>query len=365
MERVSVAIPRLSGGGAEKVVRLIAAELHRCGRLATVYTGAPGERVESPALPVTGIDGERAARAAMSFLRAVRRDRAGTFLLSLGFINFAPVLRLVHPRARIVLRLGNTVSAEIALLGTLARLRYLAGARAACRAADKVIVQCDYMGRDTIEQLRVPEAKIVPIYNPVEAALLERAPDPNRPVEAPYIFTAATFKPQKDLDTLLAGFARAVNPAGRKLLIAGIAPDHAEFAAMCRRHGLGPDSVVCLGFLPNIYHYIEHAEICVLTSVYEGFSNFLLESAALGKRIVASDCPGGNRELFAHYDNAESFAVGAADRLAVLLDSPRRDRPLEQARARLGAFRFEMIYARYCEVLFDTISTAISPVGKQ
>jgi glycosyltransferase involved in cell wall biosynthesis len=221
------------------------------------------------------------------------------------------------------------------------------------------------MGRDAIEQLRVPEAKIVPIYNPVEDALLERPPDPDRPVEAPYIFTAATFKPQKDLDTLLAGFARAVNPAGRKLLIAGIAPDHAEFTAMCRRHKLGPDQVVCLGFLPNIYHYIEHAEICVLTSVYEGFSNFLLESTALGKRIVASDCPGGNRELFAHYDNAEMFAVGNADRLAALLDSPRYDLPLEEARARLGAFRLETIYARYCEVLFGPIPTAISPVGKQ
>jgi glycosyltransferase involved in cell wall biosynthesis len=361
---VSVAIPRLSGGGAEKVVRLIAAELHRCGRLETVYTGAPEERTDAPALPVTEIGGERAARAALSFLRAVRRDRAGTFLLSLGFINFAPLLRLVHPRARIVLRLGNTAGAEIAGLGTLARLRYLAGARAACRAADAVIVQCDYMGRDAIEQLRVPEAKIVPIYNPVEAALMERTPDPDRPVAAPYIFTAATFKPQKGLDTLLAGFARAPNPAGRRLLIAGIAPGHGEFTAMRRRHGLGPDEVVCLGFLPDIYHYIEHAEICVLTSLYEGFSNFLLESAALGKRIVASDCPGGNRELFAHYDNAEMFAPGDADRLAVLLDSPRRDLALENARARLRAFRFENIYARYCEVLFGSIPTAAPPAGE-
>ncbi len=83
------------------------------------------------------------------------------------------------------------------------------------------------------------------------------------------------------------------------------------------------------------------------------------------KRIIASDCPGGNRELFAHYDNAEMFAVGDADRLAALLDSPRRDLPLKEARARLGAFRFETIYARYCEVLFGTIPTAISPVGEQ
>lgn len=364
MGKVSVAIPRLSGGGAEKVVRLIAAELHRCDRLETIYTGAPEARAEAPALPVTEVGGERAARAAFSFLRAVRRDRAGTFLLSLGFINFAPLLRLAHPRARIVLRLGNTAGPEIAGLGSLARLRYLAGARVACRAADKVIVQCDFMGTDAIEQLRVPGAKIVPIYNPLEAALLERRPDPVRPVAAPYIFTAATFKAQKDLDTLLAGFARAANPAGRTLVIAGIAPDHGEFTAMRRRHGLAPDQVVCLGFLPDIYHHIEHAEICVLTSLYEGFSNFLLECAALGKRIVASDCPGGNRELFAHYDNAEMFPVGDVERLAVLLDSPRRDLPLEEARARLRVFRFEDIYARYCEVLFGATPAAIPPPGE-
>jgi glycosyltransferase involved in cell wall biosynthesis len=300
-----------------------------------------------------------------SFLRAVRQDNAGTFLLSLGFINLAPFLRLARPRARIVLRLGNTVSPEVAGLGTFARLRYLTGARAACRAADKVIVQCAYMGKDAIERLRVPEAKIEAIYNPIEAALLERPADPDRPIATPYIFIAATLKAQKDLDSLLAGFVRAANPTGRKLVIAGIAPDDAEFAAMCRRHGLGPEKVTCLGFLPDIYPYIEHAEICVLTSVFEGFSNFLLECAALGKHIVASDSPGGNRELFAHYDNAEMFPVGDADRLAVLLDTPRRDIPLGQARALLQAFRFAKIYARYCEVLFGAAPPATLPTREQ
>lgn len=364
MDRVSIATPRLSGGGAEKVVRLIAVELNRYGRLATVYSGAPGEGEKQPAIPVTGIGGERAAQAAVSFLRAAHRDDAGTFLLSLGYINFAPLLRLIRPRARIVLRLGNTVSPEISQMPPLARFRYLTSARMACRAADAMIVQCEYMGSDAVEQLRVAETKIVPIYNPIEAALLERAPGASRPVEAPYIFTAATFKAQKDMNTLLAGFSRSANRGERKLLIAGIAPDHAEFTAMCSRHGLGPESVVCLGFLPDIYPYIEHAEICVLTSLYEGFSNFLLECAALGKHIVATDCPGGNRELFALYDNAEMFPVGDADRLAVLLDRPRRDIPLEQANTSLRAFRFANIYKRYCEVLFGTaVATVSQPSG--
>ena len=359
MNRVSVAIPRLTGGGAEKVMSLVADELHRRGRLAIVYVGTPQQRADAPTLPITHIGGERAAQAMFSFLRAVRKDRATSFLLSLGFINFAPLLRLAHPRARIIVRLGNMVSPEIAQMGTVARFRYLGSARTACRAANAVIVQCDYMGGDAIEQLRVPEAKIVRIYNPIEPALLERTPARDRPEIAPYIFTAATFKTQKDLDTLLAGFARAENPTGRKLLIAGIAPDHAEFAAMCRLHGLGPDQVVCLGFLSDIYRYIEHAEICVLTSLYEGFSNFLLECAVLGKRIVASDCPGGNRELFAHYDNAEMFPVGDAEQLAIKLGLPRRDLPLEQSREQLRSFQFETIYARYCEVLFGNAPAAV------
>jgi glycosyltransferase involved in cell wall biosynthesis len=296
-------------------------------------------------------------------LRAARQDDTGTFLLSLGYINFAPLLRLIHPRARIVVRLGNSIGPEISRISSLARLRYLTGARMACWAADAMIVQCEYMRRDAIEQLRVTDTKIVPIYNPIETSLLERAPGPDRPVEAPYIFTAATFKDQKDLNTMLAGFSRSGNPEKRKLLVAGIGPDHAGFAAMCRRHGLGPDAVVCLGFLPDIYPYIEHAEICILTSLYEGFSNFLLECAVLGKHIVATDCPGGNRELFAHYDNAEMFPVGDADRLAVLLDSPRKDLPLEQSRGQLRTFRFESIYARYCEVLFGTEEAAASLPG--
>ena len=42
----------------------------------------------------------------------------------------------------------------------------------------------------------------------------------------------------------------------------------------------------CLGFRKDTYDLIQHADLCVLTSKYEGFSNYLLEAAALGKRVV-------------------------------------------------------------------------------
>jgi glycosyltransferase involved in cell wall biosynthesis len=52
-----------------------------------------------------------------------------------------------------------------------------------------------------------------------------------------------------------------------------------------------------VGFQPNPYPYFKHADLFVLPSRFEGLPLVVLEALAVGTRVVASDCPGGLREI--------------------------------------------------------------------
>ena len=351
----SVATPHLSGGGAEKVTRMLALHLADDGRLSRLYLGDRRPSDDLASLTPIVLGHSRALPAALAFARRVFDDPAEVFVLSLGFINLAPVLRLRRPRARIVLRIGNTLSADAALRSGLARRRYMAAIRLAARFADRIVVQCDFMRHDFVRAIPGAAEKVVVIHNFVEEELLAHADSPERPLDNPYIFCAASFKPQKNLPLLLEAFARSPARAARRLVIAGVRPDDAEFAKLVTDAGLLPDEVLRLGQVAAPYDWMAHADLAVLASDYEGFSNFLLEAAALGKRIVATDCPGGNRELFAPYGNADTVPVGDMEALADKLALPRRDLDRGEARRRLAPFEREAMLARYHAVLFGPV----------
>ena len=51
------------------------------------------------------------------------------------------------------------------------------------------------------------------------------------------------------------------------------------------------------GFQSNPYNWIKKAKALVLSSDYEGLPTVLLESIALGTKVVSSDCPHGPDEI--------------------------------------------------------------------
>ncbi len=71
------------------------------------------------------------------------------------------------------------------------------------------------------------------------------------------------------------------------------------------------DRVYFKGFSQNVHDCIKDADFFVMTSNYEGMPNALLEALAMGLPCISSDCPvGGPKELIDNYLNGLLFEVG-------------------------------------------------------
>lgn len=117
-----------------------------------------------------------------------------------------------------------------------------------------------------------------------------------------------------------------------KLVILGEGKERENLLGLAKK--LGIEEKVCLaGFQSNPYKYLSRSTIFVLSSLYEGFPNVLLEAMALGVPSIATRCQTGPEEIVT--DGIDGLLVPPADEKA-LADAVRRLLLDEDLRKRLG-----------------------------
>jgi glycosyltransferase involved in cell wall biosynthesis len=96
----------------------------------------------------------------------------------------------------------------------------------------------------------------------------------------------------------------------------------------CERLGLTA-TVSFIGFESNPFPYYLNADLFVLPSRYEGLPNAMLEAMALDVSVVATDCPGGVREILEGWPNSRlAQAEDSASLADAILASLQSNRPL-------------------------------------
>jgi glycosyltransferase involved in cell wall biosynthesis len=183
-----------------------------------------------------------------------------------------------------------------------------------------------YASETAFQRAEVKELCEVP---PAVAAL--------RPADAPLIVSVSRHDPRKGIPVLLRALAQ-LRDAGvpfRACLVSG-----GEYLEINRRLAdqlLPSDQVVVTGRVPDVFPYLQHADIFVLPSLQEGSGSVaLLEALQAGAAIVASDLDGIPEDV-THGESALLVEPGSVEALTralreVVMDAGLRERLRKGAR---------------------------------
>jgi len=171
------------------------------------------------------------------------------------------------------------------------------------RRLDRVVLlsQSAAASLEDVVRLRPERVAIIPSYLNWESFQIKAAEA--IPSWAPKILVKTTvvtvgrLVPAKGLDVLIRAHARLqASGLDHNLLILGEGPLRTELEALVS--GLDVQrSVFMPGFVSNPFPIMRAAPIFVLASRYEGFPMVLLEALGVGAAALATDCPGGSKEI--------------------------------------------------------------------
>jgi len=167
--------------------------------------------------------------------------------------------------------------------------------------ADKIIAVSEGIKKDLIQNFHAQEDRTTVIYNPVnikeiEILSVEKVEHPWFQEQIPLIISVGRLTKQKGYPYLLKAFSIVKKQLKSRLVIIGEGEDKTTLVNMAIELGIKED-IEFFGFQKNPFKYMKKSSLFVLSSLYEGFPNVLLEAMALGLPIISTDCPSGPSEI--------------------------------------------------------------------
>ena len=327
---LSVFLPTLTGGGAERSMITVAYELSQRGHDVDLVVGnATGDlgTTIGRTLPLVDLDRPHLRHALPALCGHLRRRRPAILLATLehGIVLAAIAAAAARTGTVVVPRLANTLSAA----ATSATRRDRMAARAAqfvYRRAPCTIAVSQGAADDLRRRTRVAGQRLRVAPNPVvgrELWLGREVPLPHpwfAADEPPVVLGVGRLEPQKNFELLVQAFARVRRRRPLRLVILGEGRLRQDLRAAAADAGVGAD-VDLPGFDPNPFRYMARAAVHVLSSNWEGLPGSLIQALACGAPVVATDCPSGPREILANGRHGRLVPPGDAEALSAAIEA--------------------------------------------
>ena len=323
MARLTLLLPNLGNGGAERVALMLAEEFLAHGHeVDLVLVQAKGELLGHIPTGVQLFDlrATRFRTALRPLIRYLRERRPFALQVSMWPLTIIAILaaRLSGVNPRVIVSDHSTLSKQygaswstMAALKWTTRLLYPLAVARVCASTGSAVDLANISG------LR-PE-QFTTIHNPVLRPPPELSSNPA--VERLWnsserrILTVGMMKEAKNHELLIRAFAHVRKDLSAKLMILGEGSLRPTLERLIAELELGED-VILAGFASDPWPYYASADLFVLSSNREGFPGVLVEAMLAGLPIVSTDCESGPREILDGGRLGRLVPVGDAEALA-------------------------------------------------
>ena len=360
---ISILLPDLRGGGAERVNLDLAQEFARAGHeVEFVLMQARGELLEEAGASFSVVDLAipRARHLPSALARYLRQRRPDALLAAMWPLTaIAPLAqRLSGHRCKVLVSEHGILSAQYRDWGRFHRLLLRLSTSVGYRSVDYRIGVSAGVAADMAALSGINKDAFEVVYNPVppravpEEAALDTADHLWSGPSGARILTVGTMKAVKNHPLLLRAFARLDRPDAR-LMFVGDGNGREALLSLARDLDVA-DRVIFAGFHPDPTPFYKTADLFVLSSNYEGFGNVVVEALATGTPVVSTDCPSGPAEILVNGKYGRLVPVGDAEKLAAGIEEAlQASHDTDALIARAAEFSPSIAAQSYLKVMFN------------
>jgi glycosyltransferase involved in cell wall biosynthesis len=360
-EKIAIFVPSLRGGGAERIMVMLANGIIERGyKVDLVLVKAEGPYLKDVSSDVRIIDlgASRVMTSMFKLVRYLRKERPHSLLSALTHANILAVWvrMLARVQTRVIVSqhahhsrsVQNARNVRSRIISLIMKPSY--------KRADGTIAVSQGVADDLAKIIQCSKNDISVVYNPVDVTnIRQKAEEPlthpwfssNQP---PVILAVGRLVKQKDFDTLIRAFGLVRKERPARLMVLGEGREREKLLALIKNLGLEQD-VTLHGFVENPFKYIKHAAVFVLSSLWEGFGNVIVEAMALGTPVVATECPSGPSEILEEGKWGRLVPPGDVDALAQSIIDTLDDSNPPAVASRAEEFSVEKAIDGYLRVL--------------
>lgn len=330
--KIAFYISSLSGGGAEKVLTILANRLADEGN--DVHVISLEKRKQFYVLnknvslhKIVNKDKKKISEVTDDFKfihKCTKEIKADISISFLSRCNIILLLTNLFNKERIIVCDRNNPLMEHSLkIFKLSNLLY--------RRANMIIVQTEkiksFYNKRLQKKIKVQENPLdcESLYNQIRGKNIEKENT---------VISIGRLEKQKDFITLIKAYSRIMDkfPAW-KLKIFGVGEMKEQLQLYIERVGAKNKILLC-GHTHVPFYELKKSKIFVLSTHYEGFPNVLCEAMEAGLICISSNCISGPSELIENGENGWLFEIGDNKTLESLLYNSMKDETMSQIGAK-------------------------------
>lgn len=353
--KIALFIPNLEGGGAERVMVVLANSfVNRGFKVDLIVASSSGalKKLVSKDVKIVDLKVKRAFSAIPKLRRYIKENNQVVLMSFLGYANVIALLanlflknevrHVISEREDIKETLKQSSVKRSFILKNLMKILY--------KKADKIIAISNQVASSLVEELNIERSNINVIYNPyMFDNKLSAESSEGRGI--PKVISVGRLVPIKNFQFLLEVFKEVVESVDAELIILGEGHLRSKLEEQIEILNLG-NKVKLMGFVNNPINYLNKADLFVIPSISEGFGNVVLEAMSCSLPIVSSKC-GGPEEILENGKWGDIIDLkNKSEFVEKIINRLNKVEKIDYS-IRLNDFSLDNIVNHYLEVLFE------------